>query len=160
MLSRSFIEFASTCEHVARASCVRQLRCNDCVSLDDTVSSVCVSKMSTSAQDSFRANLAGFRWAQGNTDDSGAAEASTNPFARFTNSISAAIPLRSNARTNEEEAYVRLIFNHLPADTSSSRCRDGSGSSDSWLAVQERPSASSSPSSRCHYSQSNHASSQ
>ena len=65
----------------------------------------CAAQMS--AESSFRSNLAGFRWAQGPTDDSGAASASTTPFARWTSSISSAIPLRSNARTNEEEAYVR-----------------------------------------------------
>lgn len=59
-----------------------------------------------------------FRWARGRTDDSatvnanasGAAEASTNPFARLSNTlgISGYIPLRSNERTNEEEAYFAL----------------------------------------------------
>ncbi|GAA5863383.1 hypothetical protein JCM8547_006965 [Rhodosporidiobolus lusitaniae] len=59
------------------------------------------------AESSFRQNLAGFRWAQGVTDDSQqATEAS--PFARFTQALSGGIPLRSNERSNEEEAYFAL----------------------------------------------------
>jgi len=62
-----------------------------------------------SAEASFRSNLAGFKWAQGVTDDSrGAASEGSNPFSRFTNSLSGYIPLRSGERTNEEEAYYAL----------------------------------------------------
>ncbi|GAA5920104.1 hypothetical protein JCM1841_004099 [Sporobolomyces salmonicolor] len=61
------------------------------------------------AESSFRQNLAGFRWAQGVTDDSAAAAASeSSPFARFTQALSGGIPLRSNDRSNEEEAYFAL----------------------------------------------------
>ncbi|GAA5971298.1 hypothetical protein JCM21900_004493, partial [Sporobolomyces salmonicolor] len=61
------------------------------------------------AESSFRQNLAGFRWAQGVTDDSTAAAASeSSPFARFTQALSGGIPLRSNDRSNEEEAYFAL----------------------------------------------------
>ncbi|KAK9894981.1 SFT2-domain-containing protein [Cystobasidium minutum MCA 4210] len=71
------------------------------------------------AEQSFRDQLQGFRWARGRTDDSSvagntsaaaAAEASSNPFSRLSNTlgISGYIPLRSNERTNEEEAYFAL----------------------------------------------------
>ncbi|GAA6062946.1 hypothetical protein JCM10212_005336 [Sporobolomyces blumeae] len=64
------------------------------------------------AESSFRQNLQGFRWAQGVTDDSPAAAPSTeqSPFARLTSalSLSGGIPLRSDDRSNEEEAYFAL----------------------------------------------------
>ncbi|KAM0747864.1 SFT2-domain-containing protein [Meredithblackwellia eburnea MCA 4105] len=60
------------------------------------------------AESNFRSNLQGFRWAQGVTDDSQAGQASTSPFARFSNSISGYIPVRSGERSNEEEAYFAL----------------------------------------------------
>ncbi|KAK4051475.1 protein transport protein sft2 [Microbotryomycetes sp. JL221] len=61
------------------------------------------------AESSFRQNLQGFAWARAGavTDDSQAA-ASNSPFQRFYSSISGGIPVRSNERTNEEEAYFAL----------------------------------------------------
>lgn len=52
---------------------------------------------------------AGFRWAQGRTDDS-AANANTGGgyLSTITNSISGYVPLRSAERSNEEEAYLSL----------------------------------------------------
>lgn len=64
-----------------------------------------------SAEQSFRANLSQFRWARGNTDDSQpqAQDAPANPFARFYHAVGGGyIPLRSNERSNEEEAYFAL----------------------------------------------------
>ena len=63
-----------------------------------------------STEQSFRANLSQFRWAQGNTDDSQPqAQQNGNPFSRFYNAIgSSYVPLRSNERSNEEEAYFAL----------------------------------------------------
>jgi len=70
-----------------------------------------------SAEQNFRSQLQGFRWARGVQDDSQAqsaavasAEASSNPFSRLSNSLglSGYVPLRSNERTNEEEAYFAL----------------------------------------------------
>ncbi|KAL8291409.1 hypothetical protein RQP46_002387 [Phenoliferia psychrophenolica] len=63
------------------------------------------------AESNFRSNLSGFAWARPGavTDDSPqASNASTSPFARFSNSISGYIPVRSGDRTNEEEAYFAL----------------------------------------------------
>ncbi|EJD04734.1 ER-to-golgi vesicle protein transport Sft2 [Fomitiporia mediterranea MF3/22] len=65
-------------------------------------------------EQSFRTNLSQFRWARGNTDDSQEAQAQqsgagANPFSRFYDAIGGAyIPLRSNERSNEEEAYFAL----------------------------------------------------
>ncbi|BGP03214.1 Protein transport protein sft2 [Rhodotorula toruloides] len=60
------------------------------------------------SEQSFRQNLQGFRWAQGVTDDSQSQPSEQSPFARFTSALSGGIPLRSNERTNEEEAYFAL----------------------------------------------------
>ncbi|KAL5498161.1 SFT2 [Sanghuangporus vaninii] len=62
-------------------------------------------------EQNFRANLSQFRWARGNTDDSQQAQSNSgsNPFSRFYNAIGGSyIPLRSNERSNEEEAYFAL----------------------------------------------------
>lgn len=63
-------------------------------------------------EQSFRANLSQFRWAQSNTDDSQQSQAnqpSSNPFSRFYNTVGGAyIPLRSSERSNEDEAYFAL----------------------------------------------------
>ncbi|EPQ30913.1 uncharacterized protein PFL1_01811 [Pseudozyma flocculosa PF-1] len=77
--------------------------------------------MSQGTESQFRSQLAGFRWAQGRTDDSpaGRAAASANStnaggggggsyMSMLTNSISGYVPLRSDQRTNEEEAYISL----------------------------------------------------
>ena len=66
-----------------------------------------------SAEQSFRDNLSQFRWARGNNDDSQQqqqnASAGSNPFSRFYNAIgNGYVPLRSNERSNEEEAYFAL----------------------------------------------------
>lgn len=63
-----------------------------------------------SSEQSFRDNLAGFRWARGNHDDSQATPAANaNPFSRFYNAIgNGYVPLRSTERSNEEEAYFAL----------------------------------------------------
>ncbi|KAI0033043.1 Got1/Sft2-like family-domain-containing protein [Vararia minispora EC-137] len=68
-----------------------------------------------SAEQSFRANLNQFRWARGNTDDSlpqndQAGSGGGGAFSRFYSSIglSGYVPLRSNERSNEEEAYFAL----------------------------------------------------
>lgn len=60
-------------------------------------------------EQSFRANLSQFRWASGTNDDSQQQAASSNPFARFYNAVGGGyVPLRSNDRSNEEEAYFAL----------------------------------------------------
>ncbi len=70
---------------------------------------------STTTEQNFRANLSQFRWARGTTDYSQQAAAgsssssSGNPFSRFYNAIGGSyVPLRSNERSNEEEAYFAL----------------------------------------------------
>jgi hypothetical protein len=65
------------------------------------------------AELSFRENLSQFRWARGNTDDSPQAQQqqrSGGAFSRFYNAVglSGYVPLRSNERSNEEEAYFAL----------------------------------------------------
>ena len=73
-------------------------------------------KMANSSTESnFRSNLSQFRWARGVTDDSqplgtqAQAGNSRNPFSRFYNAVGGAyVPLRSNERSNEEEAYFAL----------------------------------------------------
>ncbi|KAM0786174.1 hypothetical protein ACM66B_006981 [Microbotryomycetes sp. NB124-2] len=61
------------------------------------------------AESSFRQNLQGFAWARpGTVTDDSQTGASTSPFQRFYSSISGGIPVRSNERTNEEEAYFAL----------------------------------------------------
>ncbi|KAN0065369.1 Protein transport protein sft2 [Thecaphora frezii] len=62
------------------------------------------------AEGEFRSQLAGFRWAQGRTDDSPAARSASRGgyMSMFTNSLSGYVPLRSEARSNEEEAYISL----------------------------------------------------
>ncbi|WVF65402.1 hypothetical protein IAT40_000129 [Kwoniella sp. CBS 6097] len=71
--------------------------------------------MSSSAQQSFRNQLSGFRWANSVQDDSQAASASasangssSNPLGRVWNSMSGYIPLRNEGRSQEEEAYFAL----------------------------------------------------
>lgn len=60
-------------------------------------------------EQSFRANLSQFRWARGNNDDSQVDDAPSNPFSRFYHAIGGGyIPLRSNERSNDEEAYFAL----------------------------------------------------
>ncbi|CBQ71103.1 related to SFT2/YBL102W [Sporisorium reilianum SRZ2] len=64
-----------------------------------------------STESNYRSELSGFRWAQGRTDDSRPQNASGGPasyLSTITNSISGYVPLRSNERTNEEEAYLSL----------------------------------------------------
>ncbi|KAH9450627.1 hypothetical protein MJO28_009947 [Puccinia striiformis f. sp. tritici] len=67
------------------------------------------------SESAFRANMSGFKWARGLTDESSnlqppstSTSNDTNPFTRFTNSFSGYVPLRSNERSNEEEAYYAL----------------------------------------------------
>ncbi|OCH88951.1 ER-to-golgi vesicle protein transport Sft2 [Obba rivulosa] len=66
--------------------------------------------MPPATEQTFRENLSQFRWARGNNDDSHQADnAPANPFSRFYNAIGGGyIPLRSNERSNEEEAYFAL----------------------------------------------------
>ncbi|KAJ9114527.1 hypothetical protein QFC20_001400 [Naganishia adeliensis] len=64
-------------------------------------------------QQSFRSQLSSFRWANSVQDDSApAAPTSSNPFSRayssISNSVSDYVPLRSTARSDEEEAYFAL----------------------------------------------------
>jgi len=63
-----------------------------------------------STEQSFRANLSQFRWANSVQDDSQQQQPqSSNPFARFYNAVGGGyIPLRSSERSNEEEAYFAL----------------------------------------------------
>ena len=65
---------------------------------------------SSNTEQNFRVNLSQFRWARGNNDDSQQqTNAPANPFSRFYNAIGGGyIPLRSNERSNEEEAYFAL----------------------------------------------------
>ncbi|KAG8698695.1 protein transport protein sft2 [Ceratobasidium sp. 428] len=64
----------------------------------------------TNDESAFRASLNQFRWARGNNDDSqpAAASSGSNPFSRMYSSMSSYIPLRSDDRSNEEEAYFAL----------------------------------------------------
>ncbi|WVW79525.1 hypothetical protein I302_101494 [Kwoniella bestiolae CBS 10118] len=65
--------------------------------------------MSSSAQQSFRSQLSGFRWANSVQDDSQRAQQETsNPLGRVWNSMSGYIPLRNEGRSQEEEAYFAL----------------------------------------------------
>lgn len=69
-------------------------------------------------ESNFRSNLTGFKWARGldqqhhdptKNSSSSSSITTNNPFYhRFTSSISGYVPLRSNERTNEEEAYYAL----------------------------------------------------
>ncbi|THH07196.1 hypothetical protein EW145_g3553 [Phellinidium pouzarii] len=64
-----------------------------------------------STEQNFRSNLSQFRWARSVQDDSQQPQASSggNPFSRFYNAVGGAyVPLRSNERSNEEEAYFAL----------------------------------------------------
>ncbi|KIK97849.1 hypothetical protein PAXRUDRAFT_135462 [Paxillus rubicundulus Ve08.2h10] len=65
---------------------------------------------SSSTEQSFRSNLSQFRWAQGTADDSQAQLAQpTNAFSRFYSAVAGDyVPLRSNERSNEEEAWFAL----------------------------------------------------
>jgi len=64
----------------------------------------------SSTEQTFRANLSQFRWANSVQDDSQQQQPqSSNPFARFYNAVGGGyIPLRSSERSNEEEAYFAL----------------------------------------------------
>ncbi|EUC54073.1 vesicle protein transport SFT2 protein [Rhizoctonia solani AG-3 Rhs1AP] len=64
--------------------------------------------MSNNDETTFRASLSQFRWARGNNDDSQQAATGSNAFSRMYNSMSSYVPLRSEERTNEEEAYFAL----------------------------------------------------
>jgi hypothetical protein len=68
--------------------------------------------MSAPAQPSFRSQLSSFRWANSVQDDSAPTTSTNNPFARayssISNSVSDYVPLRSTARSDEEEAYFAL----------------------------------------------------
>ncbi|KAF8346597.1 Got1/Sft2-like family-domain-containing protein [Amanita rubescens] len=63
-------------------------------------------------EQSFRASLSQFRWARGVTDDSQAQAqqpAPSNPFSRFYNAVAGDyIPLRSNDRNNQDDAWLAL----------------------------------------------------
>ncbi|KAF5361404.1 hypothetical protein D9758_006259 [Tetrapyrgos nigripes] len=66
----------------------------------------------STTEQNFRSNLSQFAWARGPTDDSQPAQQpaqSGNPFSRFYNAVAGDyIPLRSNERSNEEEAWFAL----------------------------------------------------
>ncbi|KAF8708058.1 Protein transport protein SFT2, partial [Rhizoctonia solani] len=66
--------------------------------------------MSNNDETAFRASLSQFRWARGNNDDSQQTQTAPNPnpFSRMYNSMSSYVPLRSDERSNEEEAYFAL----------------------------------------------------
>jgi hypothetical protein len=68
--------------------------------------------MPPSSEQSFRSNLSQFRWARGVTDDSQQTQQplpSSNPFSRFYNAVAGDyIPLRSDERSNEDEAWFAL----------------------------------------------------
>ncbi|KAJ9114656.1 hypothetical protein QFC22_005532 [Naganishia vaughanmartiniae] len=75
--------------------------------------------MSAAPSQSFRSQLSSFRWANSVQDDSAAAPAaSSNPLSRayssITNSVSDYVPLRSSARSDEEEAYFALSVSRVP----------------------------------------------
>ncbi|KNZ45856.1 uncharacterized protein VP01_773g7 [Puccinia sorghi] len=62
------------------------------------------------SEESFRINMSGFKWARGASSAAHASPAATpvadsSRLSRFTSSMSAYVPLRSNERSNEEEAY-------------------------------------------------------
>ncbi|KAI9571842.1 Got1/Sft2-like family-domain-containing protein [Boletus coccyginus] len=66
-------------------------------------------------EQSFRNNLSQFRWARGVTDDSQQQQQQqqpaqpSNPFSRFYNAVAGDyVPLRSNERSNEDEAWFAL----------------------------------------------------
>ncbi|KAG0145172.1 hypothetical protein CROQUDRAFT_658971 [Cronartium quercuum f. sp. fusiforme G11] len=68
-------------------------------------------KPTVNPESNFRTQLTGFKWARGVTDDSAPSSTQTNsqnPLSRFAGSISGYVPLRSNERSNEEEAYYAL----------------------------------------------------
>jgi len=63
------------------------------------------------SEQNFRSNLSQFRWARGVTDDSTQQRPSApiNPFSRFYNAVAGDyVPLRSNERSNEDEAWFAL----------------------------------------------------
>lgn len=68
--------------------------------------------MPPASEQNFRSNLSQFRWARGVTDDSQPSQPvqqSGNPFSRFYNAVAGDyIPLRSNERSNEDEAWFAL----------------------------------------------------
>ncbi|KAJ3727700.1 Got1/Sft2-like family-domain-containing protein [Lentinula raphanica] len=69
----------------------------------------------SSTEQTFRTNLSQFAWARGTTDDSQRSQqqpqnqSGSNPFARFYNAVAGDyIPLRSNERSNEDDAWLAL----------------------------------------------------
>lgn len=70
----------------------------------------------SSTEQNFRNNLSQFAWARGSTNDLQPSQQqqsqprqSGNPFARFYNAVAGDyIPLRSNERSNEDEAWLAL----------------------------------------------------
>ncbi|KAJ3729173.1 Got1/Sft2-like family-domain-containing protein [Lentinula guzmanii] len=66
----------------------------------------------SSTEQNFRNNLSQFAWTRGTSDDSQRSQQqsqSGNPFARFYNAVAGDyIPLRSNERSNEDEAWLAL----------------------------------------------------
>ncbi|KAF9006954.1 hypothetical protein BDQ17DRAFT_1351150 [Cyathus striatus] len=62
-----------------------------------------------STEQSFRANLSQFRWAQSSTQQPAAPSQPSNPFSRFYSSVTSDyIPLRSSETNNEDEAWFAL----------------------------------------------------
>ncbi|KAM6493245.1 ER-to-golgi vesicle protein transport Sft2 [Amanita muscaria] len=62
-------------------------------------------------EQTFRASLSQFRWSRGVTDDSQQQQptAGSNPFSRFYNAVAGDyIPLRSNERNNQDDAWLAL----------------------------------------------------
>ncbi|KIL65369.1 hypothetical protein M378DRAFT_161984 [Amanita muscaria Koide BX008] len=62
-------------------------------------------------EQTFRASLSQFRWSRGVTDDSQQSQptAGSNPFSRFYNAVAGDyIPLRSNERNNQDDAWLAL----------------------------------------------------
>jgi hypothetical protein len=65
--------------------------------------------MSQNAQQSFRSQLSGFRWANSVQDDSATtAQNQGNVFSRTWTGLSGYVPLRNEGRSQEEEAYFAL----------------------------------------------------
>ncbi|KAK0524373.1 protein transport protein sft2 [Tilletia horrida] len=59
----------------------------------------------SSSESNFRSQLSGFRWASSRTDDSAPRP---SYLSTVTSSLSGYVPLRSEERTNEEEAFISL----------------------------------------------------
>ncbi|KAH9821097.1 Got1/Sft2-like family-domain-containing protein [Melampsora americana] len=73
-------------------------------------------KPNLTSESNFKHQFKGFKWSRGVTDDSiqnpsqsqSQSSSNSNFFSRFNESISGYVPLRSNERSNEEEAYYAL----------------------------------------------------